>query len=169
MVRLFIYLAVFGFGVVIGAGFPSYSVQYQQRLHAQFDQVTLDLKPFQEIADRYHGGSLKALIQHHLNSEDPTFHDEGLAIQLMFQNQERLAEASTSLGAPLLNQAVYLYSNIDYGLAKTTWDAYTPTVVTTAEALTFAVSTGLVMVIVCYLLWSVSRLAIRRYVIGRCL
>ncbi|MDH3637475.1 MAG: DUF2937 family protein [Gammaproteobacteria bacterium] len=157
MIRFVVYSVVFGLGVLIGGGFPGYTIQYQQRLYAQFDQVTTDLKPFREIADRYHDGSLQALVNHHLKSRDPTFHDEGIAIQAMLLNQERLAQATSALASSPLEQVYYLYNNIDYDLAKTTWEAYTPMVVTTPEALTFAVSVGLILCAATFLLWRLAR------------
>jgi hypothetical protein len=44
---------------VVAAGcIPSFIVQYRQRAGGRLDQVLADLAPFQEIADRNHGGSL---------------------------------------------------------------------------------------------------------------
>ena len=61
--------------ILIGAIFaaaciPSFVVQYRQRLGGRLDQVLRDLQPFQEIANRNHGGDMKKLIQHHLASTD---------------------------------------------------------------------------------------------------
>ncbi len=161
MVRLLVYLAVFALGVVFGGAFPGYAIQYQQRLYGQFEQVSTDLAPFQEIADRYHHGSLQALVDYHLRSRDPTFHDEGVAIQAMLLNQQRLAEATTALAASPLEQAAYLYRHLDPELARSTWEAYTPMLITTSEALVFAVSVGIAF-------WLVAFLAVRlTVVLGR--
>jgi len=161
MIRSFVYIIVFGLGVLIGGAFPGFAIQYQQRLHAQFEQVTIDLKPFQEIADRYHDGSLQALVVHHLQSRDPTFHDEGVAIQAMLMNQERLAQATSAFATSPLEQAYYLYTHIDYDLARTTWDAYTPMIVTTPGALTFAISVGALFCAATFLSWRLVRAARR--------
>ena len=84
--RSLIYLLVFAAGFIGGTQFPSYSLQYQQRVTARFDQAATDLAPFQAIAERHHGGSMARLIQHHLRSSDPTFYEEGAAIQSMVDN-----------------------------------------------------------------------------------
>ena len=154
MIRFSIYIAVFVLGVVIGGAFPGYAIQYQHRLYGQFEQVSTDLAPFQEIADRYHHGSLQALVDYHLRSRDPTFHDEGVAIQAMLLNQQRLAEATTALAASPAEQVAYLYRHLDPELARTTWEAYTPMLITTSEALVFAVFVGLAF-------WLVTFLAVR--------
>src|ERR1700722_2212085 len=71
---------------VIAAGcIPSFIVQYRQRAGGRLDQVLADLSPFQEIANRNHGGSLAELIRYHLQSSDATFHQEGAALQSMVQ------------------------------------------------------------------------------------
>ncbi len=161
MMRWFIYVLMFGLGVVIGGAFPGYAIQYQQRLYAQFEQLTTDLEPFQRIADRYHGGSLPALVEHHLQSSDPTFHDEGVAIQAMLLNHERLAEATSGFAASPVEQAYYLYTHLDADLARATWEAYRPMVVTTPAALAFALSVGLAFCIATVVAWRLARSALR--------
>jgi hypothetical protein len=151
MLRSLIYIAVFAAGTFVGAIFPSYSFQYQQTLEAQLGQVSTDLALFQDIAERYHKGDLATLIQYHLNSEDPTFHDEGIAIQSMVSDQERLAEASVAFELSFFEQAFYLYRDGDPELERATWDSYTPAFVATEQALIFAVSIGLLFSGVLYL------------------
>jgi hypothetical protein len=145
VLRITLYLIIFGTGFLVGGVFPSYSAQYKLRLYTQFEQITTDLKPFREIADRYHDGSMKELIAHHLASSDPTFHDEGIAISTMINNQEELAAATSALDASYYDQAAYLLSDFDQDLAKTTWRQYTPAFLTTRDALSFATLSGLTL------------------------
>ena len=152
MLRSVIYIAVFAAGTFIGGIFPSYSFQYQHTLDAQLHQVGVDLALFQDIADRYHNGSLARLIQYHLDSEDPTFHDEGIAIQSMVTDQKRLTEASAAFELSFFAQALYLYQNGDPELEKATWDTYTPALVATEQALIFSLSIGLIFSVAFYLL-----------------
>jgi hypothetical protein len=142
MLRSLIYISVFTAGAFVGGIFPSYSFQYQQTLEARLSQVSTDLGLFQNIADRYHGGDLAALIAYHLDSEDPTFHDEGLAIQSMVSDQFRLAEASAAFEQSFFEQATYLYMNGDSQLEQATWEGYTPALVATEQAMIFSVSVG---------------------------
>ena len=67
-------------GVLSGGTTSSFIAQYRQCIGGHLDQVLQDIAPFQQIANLRHGGSLDALIQHHLKSTDPTFYDEGAAI-----------------------------------------------------------------------------------------
>jgi hypothetical protein len=152
MLRSLIYIAIFAAGAFIGGVFPSYSFQYQQMLYAQSNQVESDLAPFQEIANRYHKGSIETLIQYHLNSEDPTFHDEGIAIRMMVDSQMRLAEAEAAFGASFVDQLFYLYLKGDPELEQATWDTYTPAFVATEQALVFAATVGLLFIALFFLL-----------------
>jgi hypothetical protein len=160
MLRSLIYIAVFAAGTFIGGIFPSYSVQYQQTLAAQLSQVSTDLALFQDIADRYHDGDMATLIRYHLNSEDPTFHDEGVAIQSMVVDQQQLAEASANFESSFFEQVMYLTLKGDPEVEQATWDSYTPVFVATEQALVFAVSIGLLFSVALYAI----ALMVRRFV-----
>jgi hypothetical protein len=155
MLRKLIFVIVFATGVFIGGLFPGFVTQYEQRLDAQFDQVAVDLQPFREIADRYHGGSLAALIEYHLASDDPTFHDEGHAIRQMVLSKARLAESRAALKSSLYKQALFLYLDGDAEVAKMTWDSFTPVFVTTRDALVFALVIGVTFSILCYVVFAI--------------
>lgn len=157
MLRWISYFLIFVIGAVLGNVFPSFSSQYQQRLKAQLDQVQIDLAPFQGIADEFHGGSLAALISHHLKSNDPTFHAEGSAIQLMLENKDDLAKANAALNESPLSQIQFLIENVDYELARSTWRSYTPSVITTPGAFSFSITFGAVLCLLTYLLWGSIR------------
>ena len=162
MTRSIIFIAIFVIGFFTGGLFPSFSTQYHLRLQAQYDQVTIDLAPFQEIANQYHGGSLDALVQHHLNSTDPTFHAEGEAIQLMINSQVRLAESKAAAKAPYLDQALYFYRHADNKVAQTTLDSFTPTLVTTENAITFALTVGTITLLLFWAGWALLAIAFRQ-------
>jgi len=95
-------------GIVAAGCIPSFITQYRQRVGGRLDQVLKDLEPFQQIANQYHQGSLKELIQHHLNSSDTTFHDEGAALQAMLSSAEQLRRALQALNTDLFHQLSYL-------------------------------------------------------------
>ncbi len=160
MLRSILDKLVFGLGLLIGGIFPSYLIQYRQRLGGLVDQIQLDLQPFQEIADRYHNGSLDALIKHHLNSSDPTFYAEGFAIQQMTDSRQHLSEAYAALDGSLIHQMGYLATNIDERLFQSTWTDFSPAFVTTADALIFAFFTAFLFSIAFHgFMWSASVLS----------
>jgi hypothetical protein len=71
--------------LLLGIQVPSFVDQYEKRLDAHFIEVKNNLRGFQEIADKFHGGSLEALIAKHEASEDRTFKDEARPIRNMYE------------------------------------------------------------------------------------
>ena len=138
--RIVLVAAVFAAACV-----PSFIAQYRQRLGGRLDQVTRDLAPFQEIANRNHGGDIGALIRHHLASADRTFRDEGGAIQAMVDSMARLKASVEALNADLLHQVGYLATNLEPDLARATWDTFVPGFSFTPEYAIFAVGAGLLI------------------------
>lgn len=141
-------------GAIAGGTTPSFVAQYRQRVGGRLDQVLQDLAPFQAIADRYHGGSLEALVQHHLASTDPTFHAEGAAIQAMMDSAVRLREAYQALQGSLAEQLAYLAANADPEIVRATWEVYDPSFVVSLESLLAAGVIGVALWLTFMGLWS---------------
>jgi hypothetical protein len=146
--RLLLVAAVLCAGAV-----PSFIAQYRQRLGGRLDQVLIDLAPFQKIADLYHGGSLGALVRHHLASADATFHAEGAAVRAMMDSAAALRAASEALNADLAHQLLYLARHTDASIARATWDIFVPSVPLNLEALVFAGLAGLLVWLLAACLW----------------
>jgi hypothetical protein len=139
---------------VVAAGcVPSFIVQYRQRLGGRLDQVLADLAPFQEIANRYHGGSLSELIRYHLASTDATFHQEGTALQSMVQSAERLRAMLAGLDTDLVHQCAYLLLHPDNELLRATWGAYQPAFTLDLQGAVFALAVGVVLWAIFLGLW----------------
>jgi len=131
--------------ILAAACVPSFIAQYRQRLGGRLDQVLLDLAPFQEIANRNHGGDIRKLIAHHVASTDKTFHEEGAAIQAMVDAAAQLRAAAEALNADLLHQIGYLAANGDPAIARATWDVFVPGFSFTPEYALFALAAGAVL------------------------
>ena len=162
MIRGILYILIFAAGFVAGGLFPSFSAQYHQRLQAQYDQVSIDLAPFEAIADRFHGGSMEALVEHHLNSTDPTFYAEGKAIQLMIDSKARLAESQAAAEAPYVDQAVWLYRNRDEAIVQRTWESFQPAMVTSENAVTFSLTIATAVLLVAWIVSALLSAGFRR-------
>jgi hypothetical protein len=130
-------------GFVAGGCIPGFIAQYRQRVGGALDQVLKDLAPFQAIADRLHGGSLEALVQHHLASTDATFHAEGAAIRAMMDSLSSLREAFRSLETDLFRQIAYLLQHADGAMLRATWRIFEPTFVLSPDCLLVAALVGI--------------------------
>jgi Protein of unknown function (DUF2937) len=138
---------------IAGGLIPGYIAQYRQRLGGRLDQARLDLAPWQHIADQYHHGDLAQLIQYHLASRDPTFHDEGSVIQALVQTVQRLQLAVDALQTTLLRQIAYLSTHADPELARATYHDWIPTFALSLEGLLFAVLFALLIWLLFHALW----------------
>lgn len=141
-------------GIVVAGCIPSFISQYRQRLGGRLDQVLQDLEPFQQIANQYHHGSLKELIQHHLNSPDTTFHDEGAALHAMLSSVEQLRRALQALNTDLFHQLSYLLTGgLDPNIARAAWEIYSPSFNLTVESVVFGSIVGVLIWLLFLLIW----------------
>ena len=154
--------AVLLVGTTLGACVPGFVVQYRQRVGGRLDQVELDLTPFREIARQQHGGSLDALIQHHLQSSDSTFHAEGSAIQAMVDAEASLRAMMDALQGSVLHQLAWLIPHYDRGIARATWHSWVPSINLEASSILVALLIGVTLWLVFLGLWHGSQAAWRR-------
>lgn len=141
-------------GIIAAGCIPSFISQYRQRVGGHLNQVLKDLEPFQQIANLYHHGSLKELIEHHLNSPDRTFHDEGAAIQAMVTSVEELKTAVQALNTDLFHQIGYLLSGgMDAKISNETWAIFSPSFNLTVESVVFAACAGIFIWLVFLMIW----------------
>jgi hypothetical protein len=155
------YILIFTLGTLLGSALPGYSLQYQQRLQSKLEQVRIDLEPFQDIANRFHEGSLTALIGHHLKSDDSTFYAEGLAIRRMAQSENELVSANAALNGSPLSRAIYFIEEADYETAKGTWKDYRPSILLTADSMKFSLAVGIALCLLSYTFWRIIRLLLK--------
>jgi len=148
-------------GIVVAGCIPSFISQCRQRLGGRLDQVLQDIEPFQQIANQYHHGSLKELIQHHLNSPDTTFHDEGAALHAMVASAEQLRRALQALNTDLFHQLSYLLTGgLDPNIARAAWEIYSPSFNLTVESVVFGSVVGVLIWLLFLLIWYIfARLA----------
>lgn len=153
--------AVLVAGTVAGGCVPGFVTQYRQRVGGRLDQVIADLAPFRDIADRFHNGSIEALIQHHLASADATFHAEGAAIQAMVDTEVWLRAMQQALQGGIWEQLWYLLPHHDSQILHATWVDYVPTFALDGQGIVVALVIGgalwLVFVALCRLLAAGAR------------
>lgn len=113
-------LAAAAAALLVGIQIPNFVNQYAKRLDAHYIEVQTNLKPFQEIADQYHAGSIEALIRKHKQSEDLTFRAEGAAIEKMVRRLEHFAREKREMETPLPQQVAFIVTRADPELVEET-------------------------------------------------
>jgi hypothetical protein len=144
-------------GTIVGGCIPGFIQQYRQRVGGRLDQVQVDLAPFQEIARRYHGGDMDAMVRHHLASTDPTFHAEGQALQAMLTSLARLQSMAEGLAGSIWQQVGFLVRHYDRGIGAATWRDHVPTFSLDAGSILIALGVGVACWLVFHLLWVIAR------------
>jgi hypothetical protein len=148
-------------GIVAAGCVPSFIAQYRQRVGGRLDQVLHDIAPFQQIANQFHHGSLKELIEHHFASEDATFHKEGAALQAMLDSAEQLRRILQALDTDLYHQFAYLLTSADPLIARATWEIFSPSFNLTAESIVFASVIGILIWLAFLMIWNIFDRLIR--------
>jgi phytoene dehydrogenase-like protein len=156
---LFDRLALIG-GVLAGGCVPGFITQYHQRVGGRLDQVKIDLAPFQEVARRFHGGDLNALVKHHLASPDRSFNAEGQALQGMMDSFARLQGMMDGLTGSVWQQMGYLLRHFDREIGAATWQDFLPSFNLDPASLMVAGAFGAICWLIFLGIWSgTSRLA----------
>lgn len=117
--RLLMLAAAAG-ALLVGIQIPNFVDQYGKRLDAHYIEVQTNLKPFQEIANQFHAGSLDALISKHRQSDDLTFRAEGDAIEKMVRRLQHFEREKREMQAPLPRQVAFLLARADPDLVEET-------------------------------------------------
>jgi hypothetical protein len=148
--------------LLIGLQIPNFVDQYQKRVDAHLREVSVNLQPFQEIANKYFNGDMNKLIELHRNSDVKPFQEEGLAIEKMVARKLRfeadMAALHTSL--PLKALHVLLHGNkemLDEAMAQ-----YSYAVPLNQDALVFGACVAFVILLLVELLLVLARLASRK-------
>ena len=149
--------------LLIGLQVPNFVDQYQKRVDAHLREVTVNLQPFQEIADKYFGGDMNKLIALHRNSAEKPFQEEGAAIEQMMQRKLRFATELAALQAslPLKAWHVALYS--DREMLDEAFAQYSYAVPLNQDALAFGAGAALFILLLVELLFALGRYAGKRF------
>jgi hypothetical protein len=148
LVRYILIIAAIA-AMLAGMQLPSLADQYEKRVDASLREVTLNLEPFQKIADLHAGGNLEELIKLHRGSAIPTFKEEGDAIEKLYKRRQYLQALSMGLQTDLATKLWRIWMFGDPDLREQTLLQFTPTVPLTQEAL---IAGGVVAVVVLVIL-----------------
>ena len=142
MIANYLRLIVFAVGLLIGIQVPSFIDQYAKRVSAHHSEVLRNFAGFQDAANQYFGGSVEALIEHHIASTDQVFKDEARSIREMYARLNALAMELAAMRGPLIGQMIHVAFRPNQEILGETWAEYTYTVPLNAEAIVTGVAIG---------------------------
>jgi hypothetical protein len=147
--------------LVIGLQLPNLADQYEKRVDAHLREVTINFRPFQEIADKYFGGSIEKLIEFHRQSGEKPFQEEGAAIEKMYQRKLRFEAEMKALNTTLPNRIIHILFNGDQEMRSETLAQYSYTVPLNQDALITGAAIAATVLLALELLLAIARLATR--------
>jgi hypothetical protein len=148
--------------LLIGLQAPNLIDQYQKRIDAHLREVTINLRPFQEIADRYFGGDMAKLVEMHRQSSEKPFQEEGAAIEKMQQRKARFEAELAALDVALPYRIAHALLDGDREIMDETLAQYTYTVPLTRDALVVGGVFALAVLLLLEILLAVVSLPFRR-------
>jgi len=148
--------------LLLGVQLPGFVSQYEQRLDAHLSEAGVHLRGYQEIADRFFGGSLAALLAKHEQSPDPVFRAEAKPLRQLFERFQHFSEEKQALETALPGKLLHLARRGDRDLIGETWRNFSYAVPLDAAALT----TGFVVMLGVVSLIELARLGLRRLIRG---
>lgn len=119
----------------MGIQAPNFIEQYEKRIDAHYREVVENLRGFQEVADRFHGGSLAALIAKHRSSPDSTFKGEAEPIERMAARKERFGKEREALRSSYPLKVAHTLVRGDREILDETYAGYSRTFSLNKQAL----------------------------------
>ncbi|MFH2133680.1 MAG: DUF2937 family protein [Pseudomonadota bacterium] len=134
--------------LLLGLQVPNFVDQYQKRVDAHLREVTVNLQPFQAIADKYFAGDLNKLIALHRNSSEKPFQEEGSALELMVQRKLRFEADMAALNTSLPMKAFRVMFDGDQEIIDETLGQFSYNVPMNQDALLFGAGFALSLLLV---------------------
>ena len=149
--------------LLFGLQIPNFVDQYQKRIDAHLREVTINLQPFQEIANKYFGGDIGKLIELHKTSTEKPLQDEGAAIEQMVARKLRFENEMAALNTSLPLKSLHVLFHGDRELLKEALDQYSYAVPLNQDALVFGAVVALVFLFLLELLLALLRSDYKRF------
>ena len=142
MIANYLRLVVFSIGLLIGIQIPSFIDQYAKRVSAHQAEVARNFAGFEGTAKEHFGGSVEALIAHHLASADLVFKDEAKSIREMYARLTALTAELAAMRGPLIKQILHVVFRPNEEILGETWAEYTYTVPLNSAAIITGAAIG---------------------------
>ena len=150
---------VFTAGILLGVQVPNFIDQYTQKISAHYLEASENFSGFQVTADKFHGGSVKALIQRHEGSDDPVFQSEAGPIKEIHSRILAFSSEMKSLSTNLFGKIYHVAFKSDRAVLKETVSEYSATIPLNTDAIICGLGLGMVSALACDLLFFILKMA----------
>jgi len=140
---------VFTAGILFGVQVPNFIDQYTQKVSAHYLEAAENFSGFQATADKFHGGSVKALIERHETSDDPVFQSEASPIKEIHSRIQAFSSELKALNTNLFSKIFHVAFKSDRAVLKETVSEYSATVPLNTDAIICGLGLGMVSALLC--------------------
>jgi hypothetical protein len=148
--------------LLIGLQIPNFVDQYQKRVNAHLREVTINLQPFQEIANKYFGGDIQKLIELHRTSTEKPLQEEGTAIEKMLARKLRFETDIAALNTNLPLKVLHVLFHGDREMLNEVISQYSYAVPLNQDALIFGACVALIFLFLLEMLLALARIAAKK-------
>ena len=128
MLRDYLRLVVFAFGLLIGVQLPGFVDQYAKRVSAHRIEAARNFEGFQRTADRYFNGNVEALLAHYAASPDAVFKDDAKNVAVIYARLKALTAELEAMQRPLASRIAHVALHPDREILDETIAEYSYTV-----------------------------------------
>lgn len=160
MLRSYLRLVLFAFGLLVGVQVPGFITDYSQRLDAHRSEAMQSLQGFRATAQKFFKGDLDALVAHYRVSDDPVMRSDGQSVANLVQRDSLLEAEWWAMQGPWYKQVAHLLTAANQELLLETYNGYRYQVLLAPEAIAWGLSCALLLAwLVEVLLLSIAGLA----------
>ena len=145
--------------LLLGLQVPNFVDQYEKRVDAHLQEVLVDLKPFQELADKFFRGSIDKLIESHFNTDEKSFQDEGKAIENLFHRKKRFEADNLAMKTSLPMKVVNVMFHGDSEIIDEVLSQFRYAAPMNQDALLFSLSISFLILLLVEILITLVRVA----------
>lgn len=160
--RGIVFIMFFAIGGIVGAQFPGFTSQYEQRLDGAIEELRTIITRFDEDAAEQNLTRQQALETYD-RASDEFLVKQGSSMRQIFMRFDKLTTHQETLqNANIAEQAMGFVQYFDPELAQATWAQYDVSVPLNPEGSLFAFLGGVVAWFAALCGWTVARLPFRR-------
>lgn len=145
MLRSYLRLTLFAFGLLLGVQVPGFVDDYAKRVEAHRLESQQSLKGFQDTASKFFKGDMDALVAHYRVSDDPVMRSDAQSVAHLVQRAALLEREWQAMQGAWYEQAWHLATGADPGLFEETLQAYRYQVLFTPEAILWGLVCALLL------------------------
>jgi len=145
MLRSYLRLLLFGFGLLAGVQVPALLDLHAQRVEAHRNEAQLALDGYRGTARQFFGGSLSELVSHYRASDDPVFRRDADNLQRLVDRAAALEAQWQAMQGPWYRRAWHFLFEADPDLRHETLAGFNYQVPLAPVAIAWGLSCGLLL------------------------